>query len=160
GLFLDRWRGRGNALGACKLANGSITAGDKSRAGPNSKRRDKFHVVLIAQRRAHQPHAASHRIRYFSLCNEGTETRASVSNAATNAQDPTPEYSCNPVLLSIKSPIHAAFASRGSRRRRRRNFAKARCRAGACYPSRPRARPKKVGRIFGPRRWISAVPDW
>jgi len=25
---------------------------------------------------------------------------------------------------------------------------------------RPRARPKKVGRIFGPRRWISAVPDW
>ena len=24
----------------------------------------------------------------------------------------------------------------------------------------PRARPKKVGRIFGPRRWISAVPDW
>src|SRR5262249_16579778 len=22
------------------------------------------------------------------------------------------------------------------------------------------ARPKKVGRIFGPRRWISAVPDW
>ena len=23
-----------------------------------------------------------------------------------------------------------------------------------------RARPKKVGRIFGPRRWISAVPDW
>src|SRR5262249_27244548 len=23
----------------------------------------------------------------------------------------------------------------------------------------PRARPKKVGRIFGPRRWISAVPD-
>src|SRR5215510_8460550 len=27
-------------------------------------------------------------------------------------------------------------------------------------PRRPRARPKKVGRIFGPRRWISAVPDW
>jgi hypothetical protein len=27
-------------------------------------------------------------------------------------------------------------------------------------PLRPRARPKKVGRIFGPRRWISAVPDW
>src|SRR5262249_36820591 len=26
--------------------------------------------------------------------------------------------------------------------------------------SRPRARPKKVGRIFGPRRWISAVPNW
>src|SRR5262245_36166121 len=25
---------------------------------------------------------------------------------------------------------------------------------------RPRARPKKVGRIFGPRRRISAVPDW
>src|SRR5262245_19785989 len=25
-------------------------------------------------------------------------------------------------------------------------------------PRRPRARPKKVGRIFGPRRWISAVP--
>jgi len=22
------------------------------------------------------------------------------------------------------------------------------------------ARPKKVGRIFGLRRWISAVPDW
>ena len=63
GLFLDRWRGRGNALGACKLANGSITAGDKSRAGPNSNRRGKFHVVLIAHRRAHQPHAASHRIR-------------------------------------------------------------------------------------------------
>src|SRR5262249_16259286 len=34
GLFLDRWRGRGNTLGACKLANGSITTGDKSRAGP------------------------------------------------------------------------------------------------------------------------------
>src|SRR5262249_39623163 len=27
-------------------------------------------------------------------------------------------------------------------------------------PRRPRARRKKVGRIFGPRRWISAVPDW
>jgi hypothetical protein len=25
---------------------------------------------------------------------------------------------------------------------------------------RHRARLKKVGRIFGPRRWISAVPDW
>src|SRR5215813_7030058 len=62
--------------------------------------------------------------RYFSLRNEETETRASVSNAATNAQDRAPEYSCNPVLLSIKSPIQAAFVSRGSRRRRRRNFAK------------------------------------
>ena len=28
------------------------------------------------------------------------------------------------------------------------------------WDRRPRARPKKVGRIFGPRRWISAVPDW
>src|SRR5262249_24076600 len=74
--------------------------------------------------------------RYFSLRNEETETRASVSNAATNAQDRAPEYSCNPVLLSIKSPIHAAFASRRSRRLRRRNFAKARCRAGACNDTR------------------------
>jgi len=72
----------------------------------------------------------------FSLRNEETETRASVSNAATNAQDRAPEYSCNPVLLSIKSPIQAAFVSRGSRRRRRRNFAKARCRAGACNDTR------------------------
>src|SRR5262249_13138510 len=33
---------------------------------------------------------------------------------------------------------------------------------GCCTgPSKPMtARPKKVGRIFGPRRWISAVPDW
>ena len=28
------------------------------------------------------------------------------------------------------------------------------------HPGSPRARPKKVGRIVGPRRWISAVPDW
>src|SRR5262252_8685948 len=47
--------------------------------------------------------------RYFSLRNEETETRASVSNAATNAQDRAPEYSCNPVLLSIKSHSTAAL---------------------------------------------------
>ena len=35
-----------------------------------------------------------------------------------------------------------------------------RTRAGRQTLRRPRARPKKVGRIFGPRRWISAVPDW